>query len=127
MYHYFKNIAINEGSRFLALNNLTADNFPDFDTWINNLDNFKVPEPYWFNASTPQIAWLDVPVDIVLRYEHLDEDFMKIQELFSCNEMLPHIYFSGRTHYASYYTNHTRKIVENIATDDINAWGYTFE
>jgi hypothetical protein len=126
MYHYFKNIAINEGSRFLALNNLTADNFPTFESWVMNLDDFKVPEPYWFNAKTPQIDWIDQPIDLVLRYEHLAEDFKQIQALYNCSEPLPHIYYSGRGHYADYYNDTTKQIVAQVSEADIETYRYTF-
>jgi hypothetical protein len=126
MYFYMKNIAINEGSKWLALNNITQENFPSFDDWLYRTEDSLIPSDYWFKGSTPQLEWIDGPVDIVIRYENLAEDFVKIQEAFNCNIPLPHLYSSGRGNYADYYNDNTRKFIEKICQADIDNWKYSF-
>jgi hypothetical protein len=126
MYHYFKNVAMYENSRFLALNNLTTDNFPTFDEWVFMLDKVDVPPDYWFTGQTPQVDWLDSPVDLIIRYENLNEEFLVIQEIMKCPTPLPHIYSSGRSNYKDYYNDATRKEVERISEKDIDTWKYSY-
>lgn len=126
MYHYFKNIAMFEGSRFLALNNVTSDTFPTFEEWVQHVHEFQIPEPYWFNGCTAQAEWLDVPVDLVIRYENLANEFVHIQNAFRCNLPLPHIYASGRTGYKDYYNDVTKNIVGKLSERDIDIWKYQF-
>jgi hypothetical protein len=126
MYYYFKNIAISEGSRFLALNNITADNFPTFDRWLMEMDSYIFPEEFWFKITTPQVEWIDKDIDLVVRYENLETDFSKLQEAFTCYLPLPKLYVSGHLPYRDYYNGTTKKIVEKISELDIDRWQYQF-
>lgn len=126
MYFYMKNIAINEQSNWLALNKITKDNFPSFEEWLYKTEDSLIPEDYWFKGSTPQVEWVDRPVDIVIRYENLAEEFVKIQQEFKTSAPLPHLYSSGRSDYKDYYNDTTRKFVERINEADIDYWKYSF-
>jgi hypothetical protein len=125
-YHYLKNISLPEGSSWLKLNNITQENFPSFENWIRNLQYYQNPSTYWFRPETQQSEWLDVPVDLVIRYENLQEDFRQIQHQFNCNIPLPHIYASGRKSYKDYFTSDTRKIVTKFSQVDIETWKYLY-
>ena len=125
-YHYLKNISLPEGSSWLALNKITAENFPTFEEWVYSLEEYKNPEVYWFRPETPQAEWIDVPVNLILRYETLQQDFKQIQEMFDCPLPLPHHYNSGRGHYKDYYSDSTRKLVERLSQLDIDTWKYVY-
>ena len=125
-YHYLKNISLPEGSSWLKLNNITQENFPSFESWIRNLQNYENPATYWFRPETQQSEWLDAPVDLVIRYENLQTDFRQIQHQFNCYITLPHIYASGRKIYRDYFTSDTRKIVTNFSQLDIETWKYLY-
>lgn len=126
MYFYMKNIAINEGSQWLKLNNITRENFPTFEEWLYSIEDSAIPTDYWFKGSTCQAEWIDGTVDLTIRYENLADEFVKIQEAFNCNIPLPHLYSSGRSHYADHYTDSTRKFVEQFSERDIETWKYQF-
>jgi len=125
-YHYLKHTSLPEGSSWLKINDITEDNFPTFDKWINNLENYKNPDVYWFRPETQQTEWLDKPVDITLRYENLTEDFKQIQLYFNCNIELPHHYKTDHLNYRKYYNDDTKRIVEQFSKSDIDTWKYQY-
>lgn len=125
-YHYLKKISLPEGSSWLKLNDITEDNFPTFEVWIKNLHNYKNPDAYWFRPETPQVEWLDKPIDIILRYENLTEDFKQIQLCFNCNIELPHHYKTDHLNYRKYYNDNTKSIVEQFNKSDIATWKYQY-
>ena len=126
MYHYMKNIAINEGSQWLKLNKINKSNFPTCEQWLHKVDDSLIPADYWFDGSTCQVEWMDRPIDLIIRYENLAKEFTKIQDAFNCNITLPHLYSSGRSNYRDYYTDETRKIVEQFSIKDIEELKYQF-
>jgi hypothetical protein len=113
------------------------DNYPDFDTFVKVLGN---PDPnrvavilplmkqtgQWWGMTTPQGAWLDSKVDLILRYENLEEEFDQIRKIFNSDKPLPKINASIHEHYQSYYTNETKNIVAERAKKDIETFGYAF-
>jgi hypothetical protein len=125
-YHYLKNISLPEGSSWLALNNITKDNFPTFEAWIGNLHNYKNPDAYWFRPETQQVEWLDKPVDIVLNFENLAEDFKQIQHQYGCFNPLPVLYASKHKFYKNYYTEKTKSLVAKFSQRDIDIFKYSF-
>lgn len=125
-YHYLKKISLPEGSSWLKLNKITEDNFPTFDEWIKNLHNYNNPDAYWFRPETQQVEWIDIPVDIIIRYENLVDDFKQIQESYKCGIELPHHYNSGHTTYIDYYTDETKKIIAKISEADIDMFKYQY-
>ena len=125
-YHYLRQLSLPEGSSWLSINCITEENFPTFEDWILNLHNYQNPEAYWFRPETPQSLWLDAPVEIILRYETLVEDFVQIQELFSNKIELPHHYKSKRSNYKDYYNDVTKSIVASLNESDIDLFKYTY-
>jgi hypothetical protein len=125
-YFYLKVVAMREGSGWLALNNVTTENFPKFEDWLVNLHTYKNPDGYWFTGLTNQHEWLDVPIDLLIRYETLASEFVKIQDIVKCYRPLPFLYVSGHSNYQSYYNNTTRKFVEQQFAQDIDLYKYTF-
>ena len=125
-YHYLEKISLPAGSSWLKLNNITKANFPTFDKWIRNLHNYDNPPIYWFRPETQQAEWLDVPVDLILRYETLADDFKQIQKYYNCSFNLPTHYVTGHTKYTDYYTDVTKKIVEKLSLTDISTFKYTY-
>ncbi|MCD2181558.1 sulfotransferase family 2 domain-containing protein [Rhizobium sp. GN54] len=67
-------------------------------------------------------------VDIVLRFEHLDEDFAKLCDTLEIPQRnLPRVNSSKREHYRSYYTR--RQSIDLVArkfSDEIARFGYIF-
>ncbi|MCC5987909.1 MAG: sulfotransferase family 2 domain-containing protein [Pararhodobacter sp.] len=66
-------------------------------------------------------------VDIVLRFEHLDEDFAGLCDRLGIGRhALPHINASKRNHYRSYYNDHAIDLVANKFAAEITRFGYSF-
>jgi hypothetical protein len=136
LYQYSKNINVTvngeavlgfsntQAQQYLnAINNITV--WPDFNTWVERLENFKLPEIFWFTMLTPQINWAST-VDIVLRFETLDQDFTQIQDLLNCKVPLDKENSSMHDHYKYLYNNKTKDLVYHWFKDDIEKWGYEF-
>jgi hypothetical protein len=114
-----------------------AGDFPDFETFVKalgtkDLNRLKIVAPIlkqskvWFNYNTPQVAWLDSKVDLILRYENLEEEFDQIRKMFNSDKPLPKINVSLHAHYRTYYTEETKNLVAEWFEQDIKAFGYTF-
>ena len=127
LYFYMKTIAFHEGSKWLKLNKITEDNFPSFEDWTKNLLDFKNPPEFWFNGLTQQIDWIDTPIDLTIKYENLNTDFIKIQEVYNCSNPLPNLHVSIREReYKQYYNETTKKLVAKNFEKDIDTWKYYF-
>ena len=67
-------------------------------------------------------------VDFVGRFENLSEDFAIVSErVYNRIKPLPHSNKSQHRAYQSYYSKHTRTIVEEAYRADIRHFGYQFE
>jgi hypothetical protein len=79
-------------------------------------------------VASPKSLGGKVMVDRVLRFENIDHDFRELcRELGVSERELPRINTSDRAgHYQQYYNERTRKIVEEIYAEDIEAFGYSF-
>jgi len=126
LYFYMRNISINKNSNWIKMNNITHNTIPSFEEWVCNIDDRLMPEEYWFKESTPQVDWIDREIDIIIRYENLKEDFIKIQQEFKTAIELPYLNSSGRSDYADYYNDSTKKLVGKIFEADIDEWKYSF-
>jgi len=112
-------------TNLIALNSNNGYFLKDFTFQDMVLDGHNLTN---WNKSllTPQTHWLDAPVDYVMRYETLQNDFRVIQSIFDDYSPLPFINTSQHQDYRSYYTDATRKIVAKAAESDIDTWHYTF-
>jgi len=99
---------------------------PSFDNFVRNLSTYSLIDHTWFTWATPQKAWIPNGVTYLLKFETLEEDFKKIQDLFGCYAPLPRDNRSEHGDYTTYYTDETRAIVAELFKEDIEAFGYTF-
>jgi chondroitin 4-sulfotransferase 11 len=129
VYHFLKNIILEDykDSEWAAVNQYTKETFPVFDTWVKSLEDLKYSPDMLFTIYTQQVNWIDAPVDKILRFETLSEEFNCIQSEYSCTVQLPSLFVSGHTAYTDYYTDETKKIVANIYMQDIDELKYTFK
>jgi hypothetical protein len=136
LYHYSKNVNVEvEGKQVLGISNKQAQAYlnyinkikewPDFNTWVENLETFKMPDIFWFNMLTAQTEWAN-GVDIQLRFENLEQDFKQIQELLNCGIPLPKENSSSHDTYKYLYNSKSKDLIFNWFKDDINKWGYEF-
>lgn len=136
LYYYTKKVKVTHGDiipfgisdnqaqqHINQINNIKE--WPDFNKWILNLESFKMPEIFWFNMLTPQSSWAD-NVDIILKYENLEQDFVKIQDLFGCHVNLPQENSTNRELYKYLYTSKSKDLIYKWFKDDIQHWEYEF-
>jgi hypothetical protein len=127
MYFYMKTVAIHEGSKWLKLNNINVENFPTFESWLLNLKDFQNPEDYWFNGLSQQVEWIDTSVDLIIKYENLSSEFVKVQSVYNCFKPLPNLYVSTRNKdYKQYYNDTTKNFISTNFEKDIETWKYQF-
>lgn len=132
LYHFSKNVKV---QGYPNISNEWAQNYinhlngfiewPDFETWVIHLENFKMPEIFPFTMLTPQVHWAD-NLDIVLHYENLEQEFVKIQEILGCYAPLAKENTSVRDNYKYVYTSKTKDLVYKWFKEDIYNWGYEF-
>jgi len=96
-----------------------------FDKWLQNIDQFSVIPGWWFKVNEPQTSWYK-DVDLVLRYENLENDFKQVQEIFKNYDSLPKTLVTDHTNYQDYYNSSTRELVTNMFQEEIEILGYKF-
>lgn len=118
-YHYlFKTKKITNFQSYIDNNTLT------FEQFVKDLKNVKVPE-LWFNGETQQCEWFRSGIDLIIKYENMEED---VKRLFSgsVDTPLPHEHKSEHSHYREYYTDETREIISTIFKEDIEMFHYEY-
>jgi len=132
LYQFSKNVKV---QGYPNISNEWAQNYinqlngftewPDFETWVVNLENFKMPEIFPFAMLTPQTQWAS-KVDLVLHYEKLDEEFITIQQLLNCYNPLLKENSSEHNDYKYMYTSKTKDLIYKWFTEDVDKWRYEF-
>jgi hypothetical protein len=87
--------------------------------------------PFWF---TPQKRWLldehgKIGVHQVIKFENLNDELHKIFHRFGIESDIPWTNKGNRVHksYQEYYDPFTKNLVANLAAEDIEAFGYSFD
>jgi hypothetical protein len=96
-----------------------------FNDWILNIDIYPNTFISPYTLSSNQCSWIDNTVD-VLKYESLEEDFKRVQQVVGNTLPLPIKNISQRTHYVDYYTEESKKRVSEIFAEDIDRFKYRF-
>ena len=66
-------------------------------------------------------------MELLVRFENLDEDFELIRDRFLIKEKLPRLNVSKkRKHYTAYYSDKSRQLVEDVYSRDIELFNYSF-
>ena len=92
--------------------------------------NLALSESAWYffySIQDSQLSWMSgEEPGIVVRQERMQEDFKQVQDLFKCNEELPHENTTEHANYHSYYDTETRDIVAKWHAADIQRFNYDF-
>jgi hypothetical protein len=135
-------------SKIEKVENLTLKNdlikyynywFEGFDSFICNcLDNSSIwkhgqtlHSDFWYTPSTNQSEWIftkNNSVDEFFKTEEMDKCWTVIKERFDLNENinLPYVRKSKHKHYKEYYSDKTKKKVNEVYEKDIELFKYTF-
>lgn len=103
--------------------------FPEFEDWLENINNFKMLPWIKWKASDCQADWLDTPVDYIIKYESLEKDFLQVQQIINYYKPLPKLLVTKdvvRTDYRDYYNTNTINMVAEYFKKDIKQWQYEF-
>jgi len=102
--------------------------FEEFVDWIKYSSSTCIhPVPH-----TNQLDWFTDPhgnilVDFIGKFENLHDDWTTVSGKLGLKQTLPHKKGSARNqHYAEYYSENTKKIIENKFRVDIEYFGYEF-
>jgi hypothetical protein len=112
-------------SMLYSMNNYTE--FPSFDSWLRNSEQFVFLPWIWWKLNTPQTTWTDV--DLIIKYENLNTEFQVIRDMLNCNDPLPNQTVTKGIHwqdYRNHYTDETKKIVADMFAEEIELWKYLF-
>ncbi len=115
----------------------------DFESWAKKVPEMtfnreiwlaqeeKKPEhirhTYWFSVADPQSMWLADDPDLIIKFENLDEDFKKIQEIFNSDVPLYHLKKTEHLPYKNYYTDELKLFVYELYKKDFVRWQYNIE
>ena len=108
--------------RFVTL----YDTFSSFIfNWVNK-DNIN--NHYFFYPQTKYITDKrgKIIVDYIGRFESIEEDFIFICKKLGVENTLRTMNNTDHGHYRNYYDRNTRKIVENVYSDDFEYFMYNF-
>jgi hypothetical protein len=94
-----------------------SDIIPNYDDALNSLLHQKESQMYWLNNVIP---------NVVVKIEEVEDKFKTIQDLLNCHVPFIHINKSNHTHYKDYYNDSSKRIVEDLFKDDLNAFNYDF-
>ena len=89
------------------------------------LDRVRTRVRGWLGAPG---SGLDGDLDMLLRFEHLDEDFAVLCERLRIpHQPLPRVNASRRKPYPSYYDDETRDMVRRKFREEVDFGGYRFD
>ena len=81
----------------------------------------------------PQADWITIndkiKVDIILRYESIDQDLLQVQSLINYHKKLPKkniSTFHTSQNYRDFYTDKSKKIIEKLYEKDLDLFHYIF-
>tara|TARA_R110000824_G_scaffold282940_4_gene471213 strand:- start:7618 stop:8274 length:657 start_codon:yes stop_codon:yes gene_type:complete len=97
-------------------------NFEEYLDWRVNED---CKPQYMFLSENADLT-SPINIDFIGKYEYLNSDFNKICEVLNLDSQLPHLNKTNHQNYTTYYTDKTRKMVEEAFKIDIDYFGYDF-
>lgn len=101
----------------------------NFNEWLLGLRDGKkfLLNHHFFRLGFTQSAYLDGPIDYLMRFESLEEDFKQVQEYFKVSKKLPHANPGRRNKdYRVYYCYDSKKIASKLIEEDLENFKYTF-
>ena len=101
------------------------DNFKNFDEYVdyechNEASKAYNQRSFIFDSSGQQI------VDFVGKFESLSNDFKIICDKLSIKENMPHVNQSNKENYRHHYSNHSKNLVRDFYSKDIELFNYDF-
>jgi len=80
----------------------------------------------WYTIATPQSDWFGNNINLVLRFENIQEDFEQIKKILTCNIDLCILNANPQYDYRTLYTDDLAEIVRDIYIKDVIRYNYEF-
>lgn len=102
-----------------------------FPAWVRALyddtDEFQDHFGVDLRPRDPQVSWFSGrQPDIIVRLEHVEQDFQQVQELLGCAQPFPWVNRTEHDNHYSYYDDESRRLVAELFRDDIETFGYEY-
>jgi hypothetical protein len=81
----------------------------------------------WYTLGTPQADWFGDNVNMVLKFENLEQDFLQIKTLLTNYDKLPIINNNIIYDYRTLYNNDLIDLVKDVYMKDVIRYNYDFE
>jgi len=99
-----------------------------YTTSVNPIGFYDVRS---LSQANPQVNWIvndkgKLIVDFLGRFETLNEDFERLKKIIGIRGRLPKLRQTKHRNYRLYYTEKTKRIVENIYYKDMDYFNYQF-
>ena len=100
---------------------LKKTNFKDF--WLKNLNSLFLK-----NTQVKYLKCKNIKneIDLILRYENLNDDFKKLSEKLKITNKLEKKNYSKHKHYSEYYDDEIKKILYPYIKEDLDYFNYKF-
>jgi len=100
---------------------LNKMNFKEF--WLKNLNSLFLK-----NTQVKYLKCKNIKnkIDLILRYENLNNDFMKLSEKLKINNKLEKKNYSKHKHYSEYYDDEIKEILYPYIKEDLDYFNYKF-
>jgi len=131
-YHFLKNIQSahpnfsNKQMQWVINSNNQHLDWSTFDKWVDTLDEFIIMPGWEFKPGDPQTYWIKQGVDLIIRYENLENDFKQVQDIFNNYSPLPKRLVGDHSFYREYYNTETKDKIAKRYEEEIDILGYTF-
>lgn len=80
----------------------------------------------WYRVDTPQADWFGDDINLVLRFENLQEDFEQVKKLLHCDKELCILNSNYKYDYRSMYTDDLAETVREVYIKDVIRYNYEF-
>lgn len=80
----------------------------------------------WYTVDTPQADWFGDNINLVLRFENLQEDFEQIKNILTCTKDLSILNANPTYDYRSLYNDELAELVRDIYIKDVIRYNYEF-
>jgi len=119
LYHYMLKDVGHKQHRLIK----SMNSFDEYIDWRVNKDC----KPQYTFLSEKGDSESEITLDFIGKFESLTLDFEFIKQQTGVEGNLPHDNKSKRTHYKDYFTDNSRKLIEDAYKIDIDYFGYSFE
>lgn len=98
-----------------------------FKTWVREAEHNPTDRIWSSNLMQNQVDWYkEKSVKFILRTEHLNKDFVQVQEWLNCDVPLGHLNKSSHENYRQYYDFAMKQVVKKYFEKDLDTFKYTF-